>query len=54
MSVKFGASILSWVTPLWTAESGKIAMQKTAQAGFDILEILLPPSMDIDPQATRS
>lgn len=53
MSVQFGTSILSWVTPQWTAESGKIAIQKTAQAGFDLLEILLPPSMDIDTQATR-
>jgi len=48
MKVKFGASILSWIPPKWTAEGGLFAIQKTAGAGFDLLEILLPPSMDID------
>ncbi|SHM09405.1 D-psicose/D-tagatose/L-ribulose 3-epimerase [Chryseobacterium contaminans] len=48
MNIKFGASLLSWITPLWNAESGKYAIEKTAQAGFDLIEILLPGSMDFD------
>ncbi len=46
--VKFGASILSWIPPKWTAEGGLYAIKKTAETGFDLLEILLPPSMDIN------
>ena len=53
MKVKFGASILSWIPPKWTAEGGLYAIQKTAEAGFDLLEILLPPSMDIDTQIVK-
>jgi len=53
MKVKFGASILSWIPPKWTAEGGLYAIQKTAAAGFDLLEILLPPSMDIDTQTVK-
>jgi len=53
MPVKFGASILSWVPPLWTAEAGLYAIEKTAAAGFDLLEILLPASMDIDTQTVK-
>lgn len=48
MSVKFGASILSWIPPLWTAEGGKYAIEQTEAAGFDLLEILLPVSMEFD------
>lgn len=48
MSIKFGASILSWIPPLWTAEGGKYAIQQTEAAGFDLLEILLPASMEFD------
>lgn len=48
MNIKLGASLLSWITPLWNAEAGHYAIQKTAQAGFDIIEILLPVSMDFD------
>jgi D-psicose/D-tagatose/L-ribulose 3-epimerase len=48
MKIQFGASLLSYITPLWTAEAGHYAIQKTAQAGFDIIEILLPTSMDFD------
>ncbi|WP_343679407.1 sugar phosphate isomerase/epimerase family protein [Chryseobacterium arthrosphaerae] len=47
-NIKLGASLLSWITPLWNAESGKYAIEKTAQAGFDLIEILLPNSMDFD------
>ncbi|NAW52235.1 TIM barrel protein [Elizabethkingia argentiflava] len=48
MKVKFGASLLSWITPIWTPEAGRYAIEKTAKAGFDLIEILLPPSMDFD------
>ncbi|WP_312510147.1 sugar phosphate isomerase/epimerase family protein [Chryseobacterium culicis] len=48
MNIKLGASLLSWITPLWNAEAGKYAIEKTAQAGFDLIEILLPDSMDFD------
>jgi len=53
MKIKFGASLLSWITPLWTAEAGHYAIQKTAQAGFDMIEILLPNSMDFDATAVK-
>lgn len=46
--IKFGTSILSWIPPRWTAEKGRYAIEKTAKAGFDLLEILLPPDMDFD------
>lgn len=48
MKVKFGASLLSWITPKWTPEAGKYAIEKTANAGFDLIEILLPTSMEFN------
>ncbi|KPE52788.1 sugar phosphate isomerase/epimerase family protein [Chryseobacterium indologenes] len=48
MNIKLGASLLSWITPQWNAESGKYAIEKTAQTGFDLIEILLPNSMEFD------
>jgi len=48
MNIKFGTSLLSWITPVWTPEAGKYAIEKTAQSGFDLIEILLPSSMDFD------
>ena len=48
LNPKFGASILSWIPPVWTPEAGLHAIKKTAETGFDILEILLPVSMDFD------
>ncbi|GAA4332230.1 sugar phosphate isomerase/epimerase [Mucilaginibacter gynuensis] len=54
MGVKFGASILSWIPPLWTAEGGLYAIEKTAAAGFDVLEILLPRAMDIDTRTVKA
>jgi D-psicose/D-tagatose/L-ribulose 3-epimerase len=48
MNPKFGASLLSWILPRWTPEAGLYAIQKTAAVGFDLLEILLPPSMEFD------
>lgn len=48
LNPKFGASILSWIPPHWTPEAGLHAIKKTAETGFDILEILLPVAMDFD------
>lgn len=53
MNIKIGASLLSWVTPNWTAEAGKYAIEQTAKAGFDLIEILLPNSMEIDTKAVK-
>lgn len=53
MNIKLGASLLSWITPLWNVESGKYAIEKTAQAGFDLIEILLPASMDFDAKTVK-
>lgn len=46
--MKFGASLLTWTLPAWTAETGAYAIQQSAAFGFDALEILLPPSMEFD------
>jgi D-psicose/D-tagatose/L-ribulose 3-epimerase len=53
MKIKFGASLLSWITPLWTAEAGHYAIKKTAETGFDMIEILLPNSMEFDAQTVK-
>lgn len=53
MKIKFGASLLSWITPLWTAEAGHYAIKKTAETGFDVIEILLPNSMDFDARTVK-
>lgn len=53
MKVKFGASLLSWITPNWTPEAGKYAIEKTANAGFDLIEILLPNSMEFDSKKVK-
>ena len=42
MNPTFGASILSWIPPMWTPEGGLFAIQQASAAGFDLLEILLP------------
>jgi D-psicose/D-tagatose/L-ribulose 3-epimerase len=54
MRPQLGASLLSWTLPQWTAESGLFAIQQTAATGFDLLEILLPSSMEIDTKTVRS
>jgi D-psicose/D-tagatose/L-ribulose 3-epimerase len=33
---------------MWTPEAGLFAIQQASAAGFDLLEILLPPSMEFD------
>lgn len=53
MKIKFGASLLSWITPLWNPEAGKYAIEKTAGAGFDLIEILLPPSMEFNAKEVK-
>lgn len=54
MKIKIGASLLSWMTPQWNAEAGKMAIEKTANAGFDLIEILLPPDMNIDTETVKN
>lgn len=53
MNVKFGASLLSCITPNWNPEAGKYAIEKTAKAGFDLIEILLPPSMEFNAKEVK-
>ncbi|EIA07639.1 sugar phosphate isomerase/epimerase family protein [Flavobacterium frigoris] len=48
----FGTSILSFI-PRWTAEGGSFAIQKTAEYGFDMLEINLPTTLDFDAKETK-
>lgn len=48
----FGTSILSFI-PRWTAEGGSFAIQKTAEYGFDMLEINLPTTLDFDAMETK-
>lgn len=48
----FGTSILSFI-PFWTAEGGAFAIQKTAEYGFDMLEINLPNSLDFDAKKVK-
>ncbi|MDR6405639.1 MULTISPECIES: sugar phosphate isomerase/epimerase family protein [Chryseobacterium] len=54
MNVKFGASLLSWITPVWGAEAGKYAIEKTAKAGFDLIEILLPSTMEFNAKEVKA
>ncbi|PTN10035.1 D-psicose/D-tagatose/L-ribulose 3-epimerase [Mangrovibacterium marinum] len=44
---KFGTSYLSFI-PSWSPEGGAYAIGKTAEYGFDMLEISLPPSLNFD------
>ncbi len=43
----FGTTILSFI-PGWSTEGGRFAIQKTAEYGFDMLEVCLPASLDFD------
>lgn len=38
--------MLSWITN-WTPENGHYAIQKTAECGFDLIEISLPAALDL-------
>ncbi|WDF45872.1 sugar phosphate isomerase/epimerase [Chryseobacterium sp. KACC 21268] len=53
MKVKFGASLLSWITPNWNPKAGKYAIEKTSKAGFDLIEILLPTSMEFNSKEVK-
>lgn len=48
----FGTSFLSFI-PGWSSEGGKYAIKKTAEYGFDMLEISLPATLDFDAKATQ-
>jgi len=43
----FGTTILSFI-PGWSTEGGRFAIEKTAEYGFDMLEVCLPASLDFD------
>lgn len=53
MNPVFGASILSWIPPMWTPDGGLYAIQQASAAGFDLLEILLPVTMEFDAPAVK-
>jgi D-psicose/D-tagatose/L-ribulose 3-epimerase len=48
----FGTTILSFI-PNWSTDGGRYAIEKTAEYGFDMLEIILPASLDFNPKTTR-
>ena len=48
----FGTTILSFI-PGWSADGGRFAIEKTAEYGFDMLEIILPSSLDFDAKTTK-
>jgi D-psicose/D-tagatose/L-ribulose 3-epimerase len=48
----FGTTILSFI-PGWSAEGGRFAIAKTAEYGFDMMEIILPASLDFDPKTVK-
>ena len=48
----FGTTILSFI-PRWSADGGRFAIEKTAEYGFDMLEIILPSSLDFDAKTTK-
>jgi D-psicose/D-tagatose/L-ribulose 3-epimerase len=48
----FGTSILSFI-PGWSSAGGHFAIKKTAEYGFDMLEISLPATLDFDAKTTK-
>jgi D-psicose/D-tagatose/L-ribulose 3-epimerase len=48
----FGTTILSFI-PCWSADGGRYAIEKTAEYGFDMLEIILPASLDFDAKGIK-
>jgi D-psicose/D-tagatose/L-ribulose 3-epimerase len=48
----FGTTILSFI-PGWSIDGGRYAIEKTAEYGFDMLEIILPASLDFDAKTTK-
>lgn len=53
MNPKLGATTLSWIHPLWNDEAGLYAIKKASDTGFDLIELLLPHSMQIDTIAVK-
>lgn len=47
-----GTTILSFI-PSWTTEGGNYAIKKAAEYGFDMLEVILPTSLNFNPQETK-
>jgi D-psicose/D-tagatose/L-ribulose 3-epimerase len=48
----FGTTYLSFI-PSWTPEGGLYAIKKTAEYGFDMLEMCLPASLEFDAQTVK-
>lgn len=48
----FGTTILSFI-PVWSESGGQYAIQKTAEYGFDMLEIILPATLEFDAKKTK-
>ena len=48
----FGTTILSFI-PGWSTEGGLYAIEKTAEYGFDMLEVILPASLNIDTKSVK-
>jgi len=48
----FGTTILSFI-PCWSEEGGLYAIKQSANYGFDMLEIILPDSLDINTKAIK-
>ena len=53
MKPKFGASTLSWISPQWNDENTVYAIEQASMLGFDLVEILLPPSLQINTSLIR-
>lgn len=53
MKPTYGTSLLSFIFG-WNAEKGLYAIQKTAEYGFDMLEICLPGDLNFDARTVRS
>jgi D-psicose/D-tagatose/L-ribulose 3-epimerase len=48
----FGTTILSFI-PSWTTEGGNFAIKRAAEYGFDMLEVILPDSLEFDAKNTK-
>lgn len=54
MKPKFGATMLSWIAPMWNDDAGLYAIKKAGEAGFDLIELLLPHTMDVDAKSVKN
>lgn len=53
MKPKYGATMLSWIAPIWDDEAVLYAIKKAGETGFDLIELLLPHTMDIDAKEVK-